>query len=742
MRRSAPFLIAALFLAVPALAVPEGANAAPPQIGSAWTVGVSSSSAGLRAELNPGGLVTSYRFEYLNESAYEANLATGHEAFAGALNAPAGTEPTTSAGSAFLTVALSVSSLSPDTAYRYRLLAVNGSGSAVGEAHRFATQPFGGEPLLGDGRAWEMVSPSDKGGGEVPGPGGSFGGGLIEAAAQGSALTFSSPVSFAGAVGAPPVSQYLATRTAAGWSTANVSAAGEAGAYGPAPDGAPYRLFSPGLSLALMAEGRRCPEEQSCGEGYSLRAGDGSPLALSPEAADLRLAGASPAADQAVLATCKALTADATEAPLGDGCDPAKPNLYRWSASGIELLNLLPGQAQGTAGAALAAPLGAVSEGAERVYFTLGGNLYLRDGSETEQVDSAAGGGGTFQAASASGQVAYYTAAGHLYRYDAGTDQSTDLTSGGGIVGVLGASESDAYVYYQDAAALRLWHEGAVTTIAAGAQAASASDYPAATATVRLSPDGTRLAFLSAQSLTGYDNRDRSTGQPHTELYLYDADAETLACISCMPSGERPLGDSTIPGTEANGSSDLYRPRALTDGGRRLFFDSPDALSFADVDRKPDVYEWEQAGTGSCTKAGGCLSLVSKGRSSEGSAFLDASGDGADAFFLTADPLVGADEGEDLDAYDAREGGGFPEPSKPIECLGDACQFLPSEPEDDQPGTLVASAGNPPVRFEAEKKALVCRKGKVRREGRCVPKRRHARHHQGHRGRSSTGSPR
>jgi hypothetical protein len=737
MRRSAPLLIAALFLAVPALAAPEGARAAPPLIGPAWTVSVSSGNAGLRAELNPGGLAASYRFEYLSEAGYEANLAAGHDAFAGALKAPAGSEPSAS-GSAFLTVAASISSLSPDTPYRYRLVAGNGSGPAVGDAHRFATQAFGGGPLLADGRAWEMVSPPDKGGGGVPGPGESFGGGLIEAAVQGSALTFSSPVSFGAAAGAPPVSQYLATRTAGGWSTANISAAGAAGAYGPAPDGAPYRLFSPGLSLALMGEGRRCPEGQSCGEGYSLRSGDGSALALSPEAADLRLAGASPGAAQAVLATCRALTAEATEAPLGGGCDPAQPNLYRWSASGLELLNLLPGQAQGTPGAALAAPVGAVSEAGSRVYFTLGGNLYLRDGNQTEQVDSAAGGGGTFEAASSSGQIAYYTAAGHLYRYDAGIAQSTDLTPGGGVTGVLGASGSGAYVYYQDAAALHAWHEGAATTIAAGAQAAAASDYPPATATVRLSPDGTRLAFLSAQSLTGYDNRDPGSGQPHTELYLYGA-AGTLACISCMPTGERPLGNSSIPGTEPNGSSALYRPRALVADGGRLFFDSPDALSVADTDKQPDVYEWEQAGAGSCARAGGCLSLVSKGRSSKGSAFLDASGDGADAFFLTADPLVGADEGEDLDAYDAREGGGFAEAAKPIECLGDACQFLPSEPEDLQPGTLVATAGNPPLRIVAEKTSPACRKGKVRRKGRCVPKRRH---HKPRRGHSSTGRSR
>ena len=175
-----------------------------------------------------------------------------------------------------------------------------------------------------------------------------------------------------------------------------------------------------------------------------------------------------------------------------------------------------------------------------------------------------------------------------------------------------------------------------------------------------------------------------------------------LACVSCNPTEERPIGLSTIPGAIANGAgpdaTDAYKPRVLTDGGRRLFFDSQDALLLADTDNAPDAYEWEAQGTGSCGRAGGCLSLLSSGKGGGGS-FADASADGSDAFFLTAASLLGTDPGA-VDLYDARIGGGFPAAPEPIPCEGDACQFLPPEPEETTLTTLIAGPGNPKVRYQ------------------------------------------
>ena len=213
------------------------------------------------------------------------------------------------------------------------------------------------------------------------------------------------------------------------------------------------------------------------------------------------------------------------------------------------------------------------------------------------------------------------------------------------------------------------------------------------------------LAFISSVEQLGYDNTDSNTFEPDSEVYLYDSNSQTLTCASCNPNGVRPSGPSSIPGAIANGSAPgatrTYKPRALTDDGRRLFFDSADELVLQDSNSASDVYEWEAQGVGSCEKPGGCVQLISDGRSPNPAPFIDASADGTDVFFLTDDSLVGSDPGS-ADLYDARVGGGFPEPQPPIPCEGDSCQPLPSPPDDPSPGTLVPSTGNPPVRFHSK----------------------------------------
>ncbi len=728
------------------LVAPTAQAVGAPQIGAAWTASVGTGSAGLRAEINPNGQLTVYHFSYLSEAAYEANLKAGQDGFSNAAKAPIGADPSIGSSTSTLTVAQTIASLTPGTGYRYRVQATNSGGTAVGASRVFFTEAFAAATFMLDGRAWEMVSPPEKGEDEVQGFGGSFGGGTIQAAAQGSALTYSSTSSFgsdpAGAAGA---SQYIARRGAGAWTSENISAAAVSGSYGDEPDGVPYRLFSVDLARGLMLNGEHC---RGGGEGCAVQnpppPGSGAPagyqnyylrdssagsfdallgtadiagLGIEPERFDLDLAGATPDLGQAVLSTCAALTANATEVPLGEGCDPSQPNLYRWSGAGFALVNLAPAASQGTPGAALAAPAGAISANGSRVYWEdlATGNLYLREGGQTKQVDAAAGGGGTFETAAADGSVAFYTKGAHLYRYDAAADASADLTPAGGVLGVLGASASASRLYYLTAAGLFL-REGAVA--AKIADAADPSNYPPATGTARVSADGAHLAFLSNTSLTGYDNRHPTSGVPQTEVFLYDAAAGSLICASCNQTGERPLGPASIPGAIANGTTLLPKPRNLSADGKRLFFDSADQLAIQDTGTRPDVYEWEAFGAGGCQRALGCVGLISRGRNSDGASFLDASASGSDVYFLTPDSLVGTDLGF-ADVYDAREGGGFPEPIKPIECVGDACQSLPSEPEDPTPGTRVQSSGNPPLRFAG---TIGCKRGFVKKRGRCVKK--------------------
>ena len=589
-----------------------------------------------------------------------------------------------------------------------------------------------------DGRGWEMVSPVEKNGGEVAAPGALFGGGVLQASADGEAASFSSASSFAEeAQGAPVASQYISRRTVSGWTTEDATLPSFPGAYGEDPAGVPYRLFSEDLARALILNGSACAEAPGCPRSYSLRQSADGALALSPEAPDLRFVGASPDLGHVVFSSCRALTANATEVPDGkDGCEASATNLYQWDGTQLSLINVLPGQSKGTPGALLAAAGSAVSTDGSRVYFTLveDGALYLAEaGKEAKLIPGTTGGGAAFQSATPDGSLAFFTKGSHLYRYEATANTATDLTLGGEVQGVFGAAEDGSRVYYLSATGLFLWHSGTTTKVAT---TADASNYPPSTGAARVSADGTHLAFLSKAPLTGYDNTDRNTGEADSEVFLFDATANggagQLSCASCRRDGTRPEGPSTIPGAVANGAgldaTKSYKPRVLTNGGNRLFFDSRDALVEQDTNNDKDVYEWEAPGSGSCTQAGGCLELISSGRSEDGASFVDASASGRDAFFLTDGSLVQADPGA-VDLYDAREGGGFPVLPKPIPCEGDACQPLPSPPEDPTPGTQVPTEGNPPVRFPRP----ACPKGKhrVKRGGKsvCVAKHKDKKRH-------------
>ncbi len=736
------------------LVAPLAEAAGPPAIGTAWVTDVTATGANLRATINANGLTTKYRFEYITQAAYDANLSAvpPREGFVGAAKVPSGLETGIGSGTSLLPVIQHVGGLTPVTAYRYRPVATNSAGTSIGPEHVLATQETSLAFRLPDERGWEMVSPVDKGGGAIAAPGAIFGGGDFQAAAATPAVTYGSVTAFGNAAGAPPSSQYLSHRTASGWSTENVSTPLDSGAYGDEPDGAPYRVFSASLSRALLFGGLPCrgglegcpapnPPLPNSGApaGYMayylrddstgallslLHAADVAHSAVSPQAFAAAFAGASPDLSHVVLSSCAKLTADAVEVPSGPGrCDQSAPNLYAWSAAGLRAVNVLPGQAIATPGAALGASIGAVAEDGSRIYWSIGGDLYLRKGTQTVAVDES--GGAEFQAAALDGSFAFFTTADdHLHRFSAATGAATDLTPAGGVSGVLGVSPDGGYVYFQDSTGLEAWHGGTTTTIAAGAGVAAPSDYPPATATARVSDGGTRLAFLSFAELNGYDNVDATSGNPDAELYVYGppagGGAAVLICASCNPTGERPQGSSSIPGSLANGSTRAYMPRALSADGLRLFFDSADALVVQDTNAAPDVYEWEAQGAGSCGRSPGCVSLISTGRSVGGASFVDASAAGDDVFFITDESLVGADPGS-IDLYDARVGGGFAEAPKPIPCINDACQSLPGEPDDPTPGTLLPSSGNPPLQIARERRRR--RSGERRRHGK--------RHHHG-----------
>jgi hypothetical protein len=391
------------------------------------------------------------------------------------------------------------------------------------------------------------------------------------------------------------------------------------------------------------------------------------------------------------------------------------------------------------------------------------------------------GGEGVYRDASVDGSKVFFTDAkkltpganaNDLYLYDFDRPEGerlTDLTANATaatVQGVLGASEDGSYVYFAATGVLPaapnarnespsagrgnlyVWHQGeglrfiASLTILPPDNAnwvATLAGSGNAPRTARVSADGRHLVFRTAESLTGYDNTlngsaascFQGSGTKCAEAFLYEFDEDDLTCVSCNPSGARPLGSTGFP----NSYTPYEQPRYVLNDGR-VFFTTSDALDLHDTNGVQDIYEFERPGVGDCTVdsptfsevSGGCVNLISSGKSVDDSYLLDASADGRDVFISTRQSFVPEDKATDTDVYDARVGGREPTPPLPT-CEGEACRGAASTAAPaSRPGTAsFEGPGDPKASRGCPKgKRQVHRKGKAR----CVkPKKHPARKH-------------
>ena len=115
-----------------------------------------------RALIDPNGFKTHYAFQYLSEAAYQE----AGESFAGGHGSAAGRSAAGRRGQR-RAVAVTLSGLAPDTAYRFRVVASSHCAPSepekvcedAGEAQSFHTYPARARGLPDD-RAWELVSPA------------------------------------------------------------------------------------------------------------------------------------------------------------------------------------------------------------------------------------------------------------------------------------------------------------------------------------------------------------------------------------------------------------------------------------------------------------------------------------------------------------------------------------------------------------------------------------------------------
>jgi hypothetical protein len=271
-------------------------------------------------------------------------------------------------------------------------------------------------------------------------------------------------------------------------------------------------------------------------------------------------------------------------------------------------------------------------------------------------------------------------AGGGLYRYDVNAPAGHHLALlAAGAGEMMGVSDDGSYVYLIGGVTIELLHNGmtrVIGTVPIGDTSANSysESYDLLAKASQVSPDGRFVVFSSrsGDGLTGYDQTGCVNGC--NEIYEYDAAANNgaglLRCVSCRPDGV-PASSSASSVQRINQSAFGKSPHVstfLADDGE-VFFNTGDPLVPGDVNGGVrDVYEYDPVSSS--------VRLISSGHSQFNSYFIAASPDGSNVFFLTRDQLVGWDVDQNYDVYDARAGGGLPEPSpaSSVACGEGGCQ--------------------------------------------------------------------
>jgi len=416
-----------------------------------------------------------------------------------------------------------------------------------------------------------------------------------------------------------------------------------------------------------------------------------------------------------------------------------------------------------------------ISRDASKLFFSLlptacGGapnciSVFLRDGGVVTEIagtqrtvpDPDGSKMKIFQGASADGDIAFFTSEEKLtdgplperlddglsreilYRYDVASGDLEDITTadprGASVLGVIAVNDAGTRLYFAAQGALApgavrgrpnlyFWEEGVGTKLVATLGANSPCGNGDETIWTewklgscfgrdsRVSSDLSKLVIASTEQLTGYDTNGTR------QIYLYDVEAGdgsgSLACVSCNRRVQGSSAGTTLWGVRRGGS---YHPawltRLLSDDAKQIVFESDEALVTTDTNGLTDVYRWRD----------GRVALLSTGRSGRPSYLAELSASGDDVFIATTENLGEGDKDGVYDVYDVRVGGGFPRSIPAPACEGDSCLAPPNIPNDPTPGSASHSGPadpSPNAQRAARKK---CRKGKVRKQGKCVKKR-------------------
>ena len=711
---------------------------------------VAETDAVLPARINPGGLATTYRLDYITQQQYEEE----GNSFANATLAGEGVLPASGediAGSA------PAWNLSEGTAYRFRVFAENKLGATEDEG-TFTTfekapqvPPCPNDPVrlrfsagLPDCRAYELVTPADTNGHP---PSGGFAGiyfGTLRAAPNGNRASFMiDGGTLPGSEGSGGFNgdPFVATRGPGGWTSEIAGPSGKEASV-PQPGS-----FSPDQTYSVWS---------GAGEATFLRYPDGHSELMGQGSL-----GEDPTVDAQLITENADHVVFQSNVQLEENAPPSgTATVYDRSAEGpTHVVSLLPGSVT-PAAKADAKFLGASEEG-EGIAFSIGGTIYVR--LHNEETFEVAGPGATFAGVADEGKRVFYLEGGDLFAFDATEEKAIEFSESGDVTPV-NVAVGGTRAYFVSPSALTsepnpngekakageenfyLSEEGAISFVGIVTerdvegekrsdglvgglglwQESLVAEAPAKDPS-RTTPSGATLLFESRADLTGFES------EGFAQVYRYDSSEGRLDCLSCSPTGAPPGSDASLQSISEEqfspepGGAFMKIPNQSPDG-KRAFFQTAEQLVLGDTDKRLDVYEWEKEGVGSCEIEGGCTYLISGSHSTSPDYLYAMSSSGDDVFFRTADQLLPRDVESTLSIYDARVEGGFDESPPPPPCEeGEICKPTP-EPPPVLPTPANAGPEPPPPPV---KKTCPKGKHKAKRHGKTVcVKNHHKKNHQ------------
>ena len=652
-----------------------------PEILATFATEVGTDTARLGAELNAYEIPTTGYFEYVTDAQFQAS---GFENATKVPDVEQGDAPIDfGAADGAVTRSIAAYPLSPDTTYHYRLVVTNpliepeqieGEPEELRTFEAPAIEPcpndadrIGPGALLPDCRAYELVSPLDKEGGDIRVLTDEFGQLTVleQAAHSGDRLAYGSARSFGGASSAPYTSQYIAERIAGSeWESHPINVArGRPLVGAPSQFHSEFKAFSADLCQAWIETYAEMPEappgfepgfrnllrreDRLCGpEGLSALAPRTTPAGI-PSGSEflVDLQGVSEDGDTIFTANTK----------LAEGGKADTDQLYE--SVGGEAPRFVCRLPNGAAfdGSCTAGTLfgngqprhqpRTISLDGERIFFSVGGAgsnpLYVRiSGAETVPVSEGAD--ATFWGAASDGTRAVFSTGdlaaetptpATLHVFDVDTEE--DSTIAGRVRGVLGISEDASRVYFASQAVLPgsgqnsegeeavdgesnlyLYEQGGgtsfVTTLAEADVEAVVSAQRYGRRTGYVTPDGGHAVFRSRAALTDYDNRQGGSATSCNTFQNESKPGQPCREVYryAAEGGElscvscNPTGARPAgPSSIPNFQTPMHATRVISEDGARVYFESEDRLAARDSNGKVDVYQWEERGSGDCDEA-------------------------------------------------------------------------------------------------------------------------------------------